>query len=70
MQTRKDDNIIPVYVNDDGQEFLCDGLSKRECFAAIAMIGFLIQNKYVAHCIPTKAVEMADELIKQLNEQP
>ncbi|MBD2568352.1 hypothetical protein [Anabaena lutea] len=68
MQTRKDDGIFPLV--DSGGNYIDAefGLTKREYFAAMAMQGLIIQNEYFPHSIPTKAVELANELIKALNE--
>jgi hypothetical protein len=69
MQTRKEDNAFPVFVNDDDYEIQCYGLSKREYFAAMAMQGLLASGMYMS--LPArKSIEAADQLIKELNEQP
>lgn len=74
MQTRKDDNAFPVFDKDGlvlakDDQYSWEGLSKREYFASAAMNALIIQNKYLGHSVPIKAVQMADELIKALNEQ-
>jgi len=71
MQTRKDDTAFPTWEQDEDDIVLqTPGLTKREYFAGIALQGLISANKYLLHSVPTKAVQIADELIKELNENP
>lgn len=46
----------------------CDGLTKRELFAALAMVGILA-NDMVWESVPKAAVEHADALLAELDKQ-
>lgn len=71
MQTRENDNAFPAFVNDEDYEIQCYGLSKREYFAGRAMQGMVSTGHgYKMSVLARKSVELADELIKALNEQP
>lgn len=50
-----------------GIEGVCDGLTKREYFAAMAMQGLAIQPGYTSD-IAARAVAFADHLIIALNK--
>lgn len=67
----------PAFASTDGKSFANDGLSKREYFAAIALQGLMVQAIAGRHNINNLlnnterakfAVDMADALIKALNE--
>lgn len=68
MITDQDDNAFPSGT-------IANGLSKREYFAAMAMQGLLSNPDHRSDSrscheqIAKKALSMADELIKSLNEQ-
>ena len=49
-------------------DFNRTSITKREYFAAQAMIGLLANNYSILGNIPTEAVEMADKLIEELNK--
>jgi hypothetical protein len=72
MQTRKDDSINPYNHEQDDGSFIGEiGLTKREYFAGIAMQGLLSNipdEDYHPRQISEAAVEVADFLIKVLNE--
>lgn len=71
MQTRKDDSAFPSSYDepiDENCYLKTAGLTKREYFAGIALQGLLSADKYLLHSVPTKAVQIADDLIKALNE--
>lgn len=56
---------IVVFDTETGKQ----GLTKREYFAGLAMQGMLANTEYVLHSRETlahNAVQMADELLKQL----
>ena len=71
MQTRKDDSAFPIFDSegmvDARENYSSRGMTKREYFAALALQGLLASNKYLTHLVPTKAVQLADDLIKELN---
>ena len=75
--TNANDPVIPhlTYNQTSGNaNGFIEGLTKREYFAAMAMQG-LIANCFYGTGIPDeqhaiKAVQMADELINALNQQP
>lgn len=63
--TNPNDPINPIY--NEGY-LVKEGLSKREYFAAQAMIGLLANNYSILSDIPTESVELADKLIEELNK--
>lgn len=69
MQTRKDDNAFPCQLDQqDGSEIYETGLTKREFFAAVALHG-LLQNPQIRWTVTGNlAVDIADDLIKNLNK--
>ena len=56
------------YHPDGGVDSPQQGLTKREYFASMALQGLLANEREVSY-IAKKAVDYADALIKQLNEQ-
>jgi len=52
----------------DGNSHLQEGLTKREYFAAMALQGLLADGHYASAGVTKRAVDLADELIKSLNE--
>jgi len=68
MQTRKKDSAFPIFHDPDETDFISFGLSKRECFAAMALQGLIASDKYRLDTIAGLSVKMADDLIKALNE--
>jgi hypothetical protein len=74
MQTRKNDNAFPVFDREGlvliGEEYCWEGLSKREYFAGQALQGLLANTSVRVEKAPLLARQSADELIKQLNENP
>jgi hypothetical protein len=71
MQTRKDDSAFPSSYDEPIDEDLylkTSGLTKRELFAAVALHG-LLQNPTVRWTVTGKlAVNVADDLIQNLNK--
>ena len=70
-------NALPSDV--DSSKIECIGLTKREYFAGLAMQGLLANNsldaeltisKKMAHTIAKDAISVADELLKQLDNEP
>jgi len=64
-------------ISSDGNSYHQDGLTKREYFAAMAMQG-LLSNKYFqvykegklfVDVVAKTSIEMADELLNQLNQK-
>ena len=45
-----------------------EGLSKRECFAGLAMQALIARNNVSNERIANDAIEIADELLKQLEK--
>lgn len=74
MQTRKDDTAFPIYdsygepVEIEPGNIECQGLTKREYFAAMAMQGILAAGGYFKEYVPIEAVKIADNLIFELNK--
>jgi hypothetical protein len=72
MQTRKYDAAFPAFDSDG--DSVRPGLSKREYFASVAMNGMITANVLdmtdpaVQRFLTQVSVEMANELIKALNE--
>jgi hypothetical protein len=59
------------YHPDGGIDSPQEGLSKREYFAAMGMIGFISEGEVAEiKTIAVLSVQMADALIEQLNKQP
>lgn len=72
----------PAFPYTDGVNFAWNGMSKREYFAVMAMQGFIIRNDEVeherftdgrtrkmrGHEIAELSIDMADELLKQLEK--
>ncbi len=55
----------PIHNSELGTQ---DGLTKREYFAAMTLQGLLADGHYASAVVTKRAVDLADELIKSLNE--
>ncbi len=65
IKTNPDEPIQPIEYNGN---YLSNGLTKREYFAAMALQGLLANNnKEYAYCV-ISAVEFANDLIDELNK--
>lgn len=79
MKTRGNDSITPIDLQKKFENELSkklstsSGLTKRELFAALAMQGMVSWGNsveyFAASEIPKLSVQMADDLIKALNEK-
>jgi hypothetical protein len=70
MQTNKHHPAFPCLTeNEDYDTIPMEGLTKREFFAIMALQGILASKNYFESVATHKAVSLADELIKALNEQ-
>lgn len=67
MITKHTDFAFPVFDDQGGVEDGCQGLSKREYFAAIAMQGLCSGTAMSAATLAQEAVKQADALIEALN---
>ena len=71
--TNSKDPVTPhlTYNKNSGKaDGFMDGLTKREYFAAMAMQGLIAREPNSIEYIAFYAVDLADELIKALNETP
>ncbi len=69
MQTKKDDSAFPIFDKDGDYSMPDMGLTKREIFTAVALLG-LLQNPEVRWTVAgSLAVDIADNLIQHLNKQ-
>lgn len=69
MQTRKNDAVFPYNSEQDDGSFIGEpGLTKREYFAATILQGIIASGKCLIMDAPKKAVALADELVRTLNE--
>jgi hypothetical protein len=66
VQTDKEDSAFPIFDSSGGYFLKRGGLCKREYFAEMALQGLLCANKNRLN-YAVKAVQLADELIKELN---
>lgn len=68
--------INPLPSDVDSSKIECIGLTKREFFAGLAMQGMISSNQNLnlsieeAQCIASQSVQFADELLKQLDNEP
>jgi hypothetical protein len=78
MATHPNDSVAPTLAEHYGYPYdtnimrtgACPGITKRECFAAMAMQGIL-SNDYIytdSKEVANNAVKMADALIEELNK--
>ncbi|BAZ31168.1 hypothetical protein NIES4074_36400 [Cylindrospermum sp. NIES-4074] len=66
--TYADDNFSPVY-DENGTHISDSGLTKREYFAAFALLGILASRKCPDKDAAAKAVTLADDLIAKLSSR-
>ena len=58
----------PAFASTDAKTFANYGLTKREYFASMTLQGLLADGHYASAGVTKRAVDLADELIKALNE--
>jgi cyanate lyase len=64
VKTNPDEPIKTIEYNNN---YISNGLTKREYFAAMALQGLLANNNNYVYSV-ISAVEFADDLIKELNK--